>query len=84
MTDSLRLSLKPKGTSSDDSISLFIQQISNQRGAFRNVSEQDLIQEIANGSGNLENIEDKSVEGVDKPEVDDIQVKRHEILLQAQ
>ena len=84
MVDQLRLSLKPKAAHTDDSIPSLIQQISSQRGSFRNVTEEELEHEIANGPGDAHSSEVEDEDNADKPEVDDIQAKRNEILSQAQ
>ena len=84
MAEPLLLSLKAIGPSQDDSLPSLIQQINNQRGSFRDVTEEDLQQEITNGHGDLVDSEDESAQDSEKPSNDDLQSRRQEILVQAQ
>ena len=84
MADQFRLSLKPKGARTDDSIPFLIQQISSQRGSFGNVTERELENEIAIGLADQQGDGEEFEENAEKPEADDIQARRNEILTQAQ
>ena len=84
MDESLLLSLKAKGAPANHSLPFLIQQINSQRGSFRNVTEESLEQEIADGRGDGGSSEDEATGTVDNAVADDIQAKRNEILAQAQ
>ena len=84
MAESLLLSLKAVGPPQDDSLPSLIQQINNQRGSFRNVTEEDLQQEITNGHGDRVDSGDESAQESEKQSNDDLQSRRQEILVQAQ
>ena len=90
MTDLLSIALQafPPPDKNKDSLQYLIARINAQRGSFRNVTEQSLLEEIRqsedNGesSGQLEVSETKTDVGEDGPKKEDIATAREEMLKQ--